>query len=281
MSPKESKPSFRPRLFMARGFIRLNDFSAFLNHKISSFLGSLILIISGPEEIKALMYDHYQKRGAVESWGSLYVQTRGLDRQEEHFISHYLKERAKCLVLACGGGREPIALAKLGYQVTGIDASAPLIEKAKQYAESVSLPCTFHVGNILSLSLPNGKYDALFLSQVMYSAIPTKAARIRFLKSLHSFLEREGLLYLEFYTKSLSPKASHTKFLIKKRLAKLVRGYTELEEGDMIEKGGHFFHVFQEEAEFLEEAKCGGFSVKELNFIEGYAVLALNPNPPS
>jgi len=53
-----------------------------------------------------------------------------------------ITQKGKLLDLGCGQGRNAIALAKLGYEVTGIDYSIIGIEQLKKVAKEERLPIT-------------------------------------------------------------------------------------------------------------------------------------------
>ncbi|MDI6782885.1 MAG: class I SAM-dependent methyltransferase [bacterium] len=62
------------------------------------------------------------------------------------------------LDLACGTGTAAILLAKSGYQVTGIDISAPMIRIAKQKAKSAKLPVRFYCRDMRTINFRQ-RYD--------------------------------------------------------------------------------------------------------------------------
>jgi len=64
----------------------------------------------------------------------------------------------KILDLACGTGTAAILLAKSGYQVTGIDISAPMIRIAKQKAKSTTLPVRFYCRDMRTFNFRQ-RYD--------------------------------------------------------------------------------------------------------------------------
>jgi glycine/sarcosine N-methyltransferase len=69
----------------------------------------------------------------------------------------------RVLDAACGTGMHTLALAKLGYTVSGVDLSAPMIEKARANAAAAGMDVRFEAVGFggLSLALGEGSFDAL------------------------------------------------------------------------------------------------------------------------
>ena len=70
----------------------------------------------------------------------------------------------RVLDLGCGTGDDARRLARLvapAGEVVGIDASAAMIEVARQRLEGTGLPASFHVGDATALDLPTGAFDAV------------------------------------------------------------------------------------------------------------------------
>ncbi|MBU1748701.1 MAG: methyltransferase domain-containing protein [Chloroflexi bacterium] len=69
---------------------------------------------------------------------------------------------ARVLDVACGTGQHAIALAQRGYQVTGTDLSAPMIEQARRNATAVDAPVRFLVAGFGEQAQVAGTgYDAV------------------------------------------------------------------------------------------------------------------------
>jgi SAM-dependent methyltransferase len=76
----------------------------------------------------------------------------------EQWIAAFGSGRA--LVIACGTGRNALYLAKLGFEVTGVDISEVAIEHASREAESRGLAATFVVADLDDFS-PEGSFDLI------------------------------------------------------------------------------------------------------------------------
>jgi SAM-dependent methyltransferase len=62
-----------------------------------------------------------------------------------------LRPPARVLDLACGTGRHSLALARRGFEVVGIDRSAPQLQAARAKAEAARLPVTWLEGDLRHL----------------------------------------------------------------------------------------------------------------------------------
>jgi len=273
---KDGTVHLRPRFRLVRLLIQSGPFLIKpVRRLFSSLFGSVILILLNSSELEEQVKEYHHQPLSLESWGGSDVRTRGLSDRESHFVTKYLKGKKRCFVFGCGGGRESIALAKLGFEVTGIDSSRELVENAKEHASALSLSCTFEVKDMLYGPHSMEKYDALFLTQAMYSAIPTRKRRIAFLRGAKTLLKDDGFFYLEFLARD-GLKRSEWKFQIKKWLARLCGGNKDLERGDIVRQD-HFWHVFNQESELLTETEESGFKVVEIDFSNNDA--ALTPFP--
>ena len=257
--------AFGMRFWIGRILLTLKKF--FL--KLSSMLGTLVILILKPKDHERLTRHFYQTREAIRTWGGPPVTEQGLIEEEEVFVHTYLRGGERCLVLHCGGGREAIALAKKGFRVTGVDRSKTLIDAAEQYVEKEDLSCTFLVQDGLALSLEE-RFDAVFLGSNMYSAIPLKEWRIGFLRRIGQHLTEGGLFYLKFAT-GVSPEELRS-YPIKKSLARMF-GNRFYELGDSLFAGWHYQHSFVKEGDLRQEIEASGLEAVALHFDAGYAVL--------
>lgn len=69
---------------------------------------------------------------------------------------------ARILELCCGTGRLTIPIAKAGFNITGVDFTASMLEQAKAKASAAALEIEFLEADIRTLDLPR-KYDLIFI----------------------------------------------------------------------------------------------------------------------
>lgn len=265
---------FRPRLILTSLFAALGRFFHFWDR----VFGALILVVAKAEDLEELVKRSYRTPRSLRVWGEE-APEKGLTAKEIYFVSHFLKGKKSCFVFQCGGGRESFVLARLGYEVTGIDTCDTLLERAKAYASAHGFPCHFERQSMFENVPVAKKFDALFLTKNMYSAIPTRKKRITFLKNSHLLLRDDGYFYLEFWPGTFLEKESR-RFRWKKKIAELCRGNIDIEIGDTYHWNiNHFTHIFPEASKLLDEFREGGFDVVEDHFEEGHMILAPSQTP--
>jgi SAM-dependent methyltransferase len=132
---------------------------------------------------------------------------QGLWRWEaDAFAEHFIPGN-KILVAGVGGGREAIALARLGYQVTGFDFSPSLIDAGRKNVAKAG----FSVQMLLSApdSVPEelGQYDAMLIGRGFYHHIPSRKRRVRFLDLCHKHIKTDApVIISDFFTRQESSK---------------------------------------------------------------------------
>lgn len=75
----------------------------------------------------------------------------------------------KVLDAGCGSGTLALALARRGFEVTGVDISGVAIDKARAKAAAEGLEVTFEVQDANELSLDTGPFDSIFDSGLLHS----------------------------------------------------------------------------------------------------------------
>lgn len=95
----------------------------------------------------------------------------------------------------CGTGRYAVELARRGYVVTGLDASAELISIAQERAAGTALPVTYQIGDLLELPA-EPQYDGILCRGVLNDLI-TDSRRQAALLALARALRENGLLALD------------------------------------------------------------------------------------
>ena len=118
----------------------------------------------------------------------------GLGKHEQAFVEKFPKG-SSLLDIGCASGRLCLALAKLGYTVTGIDIAEKQIEQAQRIAEKQNIDVTFLHCEPSTLPFSDASFAAAFMQNV-YCYIPHREARIVFLEEVARVLYPKGQLFL-------------------------------------------------------------------------------------
>ncbi len=107
--------------------------------------------------------------------------------------------RTRILDAACGTGMHALALAQRGFQATGSDLSAGMIERAQVNAQRAQLPVRFEVAGFGDLAGRFGEssFDALLCLGNSLPHLPTPEARRTGLRDFARCLEPGGLFILQ------------------------------------------------------------------------------------
>ena len=166
---------------------------------------------------------------------------------------------ARLLVVGAGGGREVIALARQGFQVTACDFSIDLTEACRRNLAKARLAAVVLEMPPNGLPADIGPFDGVLVGRGFYHHIPTTGRRIAFLKACRSVLTDSAPLLLSDFHTRLVTAAGHRRIA---RVANCVRRWVgppgRVEEGDWLSSS--FQHAFTEE-EIRQELASAGFEV--------------------
>ena len=155
----------------------------FLDH-ISINLG-MIKMKQWYEELFTNYADKYEKE--------IYTQgTMG----EVDFIEKEINYDKDCKILdiGCGTGRHDIELAKRGYNVTGIDLSESMLEKAKEKAEKAAVNLNLQLADARKLQFENQFDLVIMLCEGAFSLMETDEMNFEILKNAAKALKKNGKL---------------------------------------------------------------------------------------
>jgi SAM-dependent methyltransferase len=102
---------------------------------------------------------------------------------------------ARILDVPCGNGRLSIALAGRGYQLTGVDRTAPLLEDGRKDARERGLPASFEQRDMRDLPWP-ASFDAAFCFGNSFAYFD-EDGDCAFLRAVQSSLRNGGRFVLE------------------------------------------------------------------------------------
>jgi SAM-dependent methyltransferase len=255
----------RPRIFFGRFLIRFGR-----------FIQSLAVMVMKSGDLVEFSRLAYSNPAAWKEWTRKELVDSGLSQDEKNLLSIIPVKKGRLLLLGIGGGREAIPLAKMGFEITGVDFVPSFVQQSKQTLDRHGLTIEGLVQEISKLDVDSDSYDIVWLSSSMYSCIPTKTRRIEMLERIRKALKPGGYLFCQFQyllTKGFTPRVE----FLRKVFASLTFGNLQYETGDMIWRDLEFIHNFSSEKNLLSEFDKGGFQTVKINIPEngiwGSAVL--------
>ena len=119
------------------------------------------------------------------------------DKAYLQFLKSHLNKHQKILDLACGYGRLTIPLAKLGYNIDGIDLAPNFIKDAKAQAKRENLKINFKVGNMLDLPSKDESFDAVICMWSSFNHLLTLKDQVRGINEMLRILKKDGFAIID------------------------------------------------------------------------------------
>ncbi|OFW26912.1 MAG: hypothetical protein A3H97_21930 [Acidobacteria bacterium RIFCSPLOWO2_02_FULL_65_29] len=129
----------------------------------------------------------------------------GLTPSERRLYLEVLHPADRVLLVGCGTGRDLIGLCELGFEVTGIDQAAELVEIARQNLARRGLTASVALERAEDIEL-HDQYDAIVFSNGCYSFLRPSASRVGMLARMKSRLSNGGHVVIA-YTAFARPSA--------------------------------------------------------------------------
>ena len=136
------------------------------------------------------------------------------------FFTEYPK-KGKVLDLGCGQGRDAIALARLGYSVTGIDNSKVGIDQMNQIGETENLNLNGQVGDIYSFDR-FAEFDIILLDSMFHFAKNDKEKEVGLIQEIVSKIKNECLIVICIQDNGKKVQVLNQSIDLEKQLKRLV-----------------------------------------------------------
>ena len=111
-------------------------------------------------------------------------------------LSLVANDVTRVLDLGCGPGRHCLAMAKMGYDVTGVDTSDFLLSRAKDKARNLNLSLNFVLANMLDFS-SNEKFDLIVNMFNSFGYFDTQKDNQMVLNKSYENLSDDGTLLID------------------------------------------------------------------------------------
>lgn len=100
----------------------------------------------------------------------------------------------RILDIGCGTGRHSLELARRGYNLTGVDLSESMLNRAKETALKENLQIDFRIGDARKLNFSNEFDLAIMLCEGAFPLMETDEMNFEILKNAASALKQKGKL---------------------------------------------------------------------------------------
>lgn len=228
--------------------------------RLGGFIQSLSIVVMSPKDLIEFNRLTYQNANSIHCFSKDEFVDSGLYEYEKILINALPEKKGQLLLLGLGGGREAISLARMGFEVTGVDFVSEMVNKAKDNAARRGLKIKGIIQEISNLNVPANSFDIVFLSSAMYSSIPTRVRRQKLLKKVFDALRPGGVFLCQFQWDSRNRSARKGK-LVRKFFAFLTLGNLSYENGDKLWNNVEFIHIFSSKKILSEELEAGGFEL--------------------
>lgn len=240
--------------------IALNKAALFLR-RIQIALNLCIPALLSPQALVAFNLRSYRQR--YNRWAEE-MPRLGLYPWEKELVERArIPPGGRILVLFCGGGRDAVGLAKLGFRVTAVDFVPEFIDAARRHARESGVEVEFSVQDSSQVHFPPASFDAVVVFLYMYSSVPGRARRVEMLRRVHTQLRPQGTALLSFANARLPANELRWCRLLQKG-ARLF-GNPGYQLGDTLHANVEYSHYFQDEKEVAAEAVEAGFEGADLN----------------
>lgn len=228
--------------------------------RAGSFIQSLAVVVMRPVDLVEFNRLKYASPSEVSAWGAETLAAAGLTAAEKDLFARLPIKQGRLLLLGLGGGRDAIALAKMGFDVVGVDFIPELVAQAQENAARHGVSLKGVVQEISQLEFPPASFDLGLISAAMYSCLPTRERRVAMLTRIKTALKPGGYFLCQFILdpeKPVNPRAQ----LARKVFAFLTRGNRWLEPGDVLKGPAEYLHIFLSPGELRSEFAAAGFAV--------------------
>lgn len=117
-------------------------------------------------------------------------------------------EGGKVLDLCCGPGRHTVVMAKKGCQVTAVDRTQFLLEKAQERARNEGVEVEWVLQDMRDFIRPN-TYDLVLNMFTSFGYFENKQDDMKVLQNIHNSLKSGGVCFFEMMGKEVLAKIFH------------------------------------------------------------------------
>lgn len=194
----------------------------------------------------------------------------GLFEWEKVIIEKHFLKLKHILLIAAGGGRETLALSRMGFEVDSYECNPKLVEFGNLLLNRNNINKQIKYLPRNSVPGENKNYDGIIIGWGAYSLIQGNKKRLSFLSALYPFLNTETPLMISFL--HVEKKTSKDKMI--QNISNFFRFFSrkdKTEPGDRLVPD--FIHYFTEE-EIKSELTQAKFRIIDYSSIDYGCVIA-------
>jgi hypothetical protein len=206
---------------------------------------------------------------------------RGLFPWERDLFAAFLPAGGRILVVACGGGREVLALRRDGYDAFGTEPHPALARFAAEFMGARGHASSVAPARRDELGGGRGPWDAVVIGWGAYSLVHSRVRREALLVEAKDRIPSGNPVLLSYFERPPRTREPRWTKAVADPLRR-VRRRPPVELGDTL--GPNMFHVFTRD-EIAAEASAAGFdvvcgrTVSEIDSSIAYACAALRSRP--
>lgn len=242
----------------ARGYLFWSRWFRWLPAKLMVLGQAIWMGLLDPDQLNEITLVGYLGQSGFES--ETFNLQLGLWPWETDAVRDHLAHCSSLLVAGAGGGREVIALAKKGFEVTAFDFSTDLVTACRRNVASAG--CTAKVLQAPADGVPDGlgRYDGLVVGRGFYHHIPARNRRVAFLAACHQHLAAGAPVFMSDFFVRPADSVAHRRIVAVANLVRRLRKSPQrVELGDSLNFCMQHAFVRQEIESELADA---GFSLQ-------------------
>jgi ubiquinone/menaquinone biosynthesis C-methylase UbiE len=131
---------------------------------------------------------------------------KGLKIWEKDVVLKYFPEGSHILDIGCGMGREAFALYDMGFKVTGIDISQPIVAKARQLASESSRKIDLILTDGMNLPFYDETFDIVIMWSQTFGLFYGEENQLHILRECRRVLRKGGVLSFSGHDREFQKK---------------------------------------------------------------------------
>ena len=182
---------------------------------------------------------------------------RGLWDWERAALERHFAPGGRIAVTGAGGGREVLALARMGFRPEGFEPNAALAGFANGLLAQEGVDLCVSLAERDAWPDPSGRYDGVIVGWGSYMLMDGAATRINFLRQARSSVDPGAPVLLSFFAR----RGTVAYFRVAARVGtplRRLRGRPPVEPGDALRP--NYVHFFTEQ-EIARELDAAGFDL--------------------